>query len=96
MKRALFVLLAVIVLAGLSGCCNVPMGCSWLPGFCNTCPGTCQSSNACEACRGRGCGLCCGAREACDGPPTGAITYPYYTNRGPRDFLAQDPRGIGP
>jgi hypothetical protein len=30
------------------------------------------------------------------GPPTGAITYPYYTVRGPRDFLASDPRPVGP
>ena len=30
------------------------------------------------------------------GPPTGAITYPYYTNRGPRDFLAENPPSIGP
>jgi hypothetical protein len=30
------------------------------------------------------------------GPPTGAITYPYYTTRGPRDFLAKNPPGIGP
>lgn len=30
------------------------------------------------------------------GPPAAQITYPYYTNRGPRDFLAPEPRGIGP
>ncbi|MBN1588633.1 MAG: hypothetical protein JW888_03880 [Pirellulales bacterium] len=30
------------------------------------------------------------------GPPTGAVAYPYYTTRGPRDFLASDPRVIGP
>ncbi len=30
------------------------------------------------------------------GPPTGAITYPYYTVRGPRDFLASGPRAVGP
>ena len=29
------------------------------------------------------------------GPPTAQVTYPYYTNRGPRDFLARQPRGIG-
>ena len=29
------------------------------------------------------------------GPPGGSVTYPYYTNRGPRDFLAAQPRGIG-
>ena len=30
------------------------------------------------------------------GPPTAAITYPYYTTRGPRDFLLDSPRSIGP
>lgn len=30
------------------------------------------------------------------GPPSAQITYPYYTNRGPRDFLDPNPRGIGP
>ena len=30
------------------------------------------------------------------GPSAAGVSYPYYTNRGPRDFLAKDPRGIGP
>jgi hypothetical protein len=33
------------------------------------------------------------------GPPLQqmpAVAYPYYTTRGPRDFLAKNPRGIGP
>jgi hypothetical protein len=30
------------------------------------------------------------------GPSAGNVSYPYYTTRGPRDFLAADPRGIGP
>lgn len=30
------------------------------------------------------------------GPPTGAITYPYYTVRGPRDFFQKYPTPIGP
>jgi hypothetical protein len=30
------------------------------------------------------------------GPPTGAYAYPYYTTRGPRDFLAKCPPSIGP
>jgi hypothetical protein len=30
------------------------------------------------------------------GPPAGAITYPYYTVRGPRDYLAKNPGSIGP
>jgi hypothetical protein len=29
-------------------------------------------------------------------PAGAAITYPYYTVRGPRDFLARSPRPIGP
>ena len=99
MRNALFLLLAVTVLAALSGCCHGPMGCPGLCGLGKTCQvnsGDCQSCDTCDACGGRGCGLCCRRGPACDGPPTGAITYPYYTNRGPRDFLAQDPRGIGP
>jgi len=31
-----------------------------------------------------------------DGPPSGQVAYPYYTNRGPRDFLARNPQSIGP
>ena len=30
------------------------------------------------------------------GPATGTVTYPYYTTRGPRDFLAKNPPSIGP
>jgi hypothetical protein len=30
------------------------------------------------------------------GPPVGTVVYPYYTVRGPRDFLAKDPPSIGP
>ena len=30
------------------------------------------------------------------GPPTAAITYPYYTVRGPRDFFQKYPTPIGP
>jgi hypothetical protein len=37
-----------------------------------------------------------GQYEFAAGPPTGGVTYPYYTNRGPRDYLAKNPRGIGP
>ena len=29
------------------------------------------------------------------GPPTAAYAYPYYTNRGPRDFLMRNPPTIG-
>ena len=30
------------------------------------------------------------------GPSVGAVSYPYYTTRGPRDFFLDDPQGIGP
>ena len=36
-----------------------------------------------------------GAMDA-SGPPTAAIAYPYYTTRGPRDFLDRNPQSIGP
>jgi hypothetical protein len=29
------------------------------------------------------------------GPPTAQIAYPYYTTRGPRDFLLDNPPSIG-
>lgn len=37
----------------------------------------------------------CGAGRA-PGPTSGAVTYPYYTTRGPRDFLSANPPAIGP
>ena len=36
------------------------------------------------------------AMAGAGGPPTGAVGYPYYTNRGPRDFLAENPPSVGP
>lgn len=30
------------------------------------------------------------------GPPSGQVAYPYYTTRGPRDFLQNNPPSIGP
>ncbi len=30
------------------------------------------------------------------GPPSPTVTYPYYTTRGPRDFLLANPPSIGP
>lgn len=53
-----------------------------------------------DSCGKRGCGLLArrrGQEEAgYGGPMTAQVTYPYYSNRGPRDFLAPNPRGIGP
>jgi len=48
---------------------------------------------------GAGCGCAgCGAAAAqgfAAGPPSAQVTYPYYTTRGPRDFLARQPRSPG-
>ena len=30
------------------------------------------------------------------GPPSPTVTYPYYTTRGPRDFLMANPPSLGP
>ncbi len=42
---------------------------------------------------GNGGGIC--NRNQISGPPTAAVAYPYYTVRGPRDFLANNPPSIG-
>ena len=50
-----------------------------------------------------GCGLCPNGGGTypeypsfSQGPPVGQVAYPYYTTRGPRDFLARKPASIGP
>ena len=74
---------------------------------CNHCGGC-----GCGLCGGTGClcgPTPCGAdcpRPACasgdhmynfaPGPPVGQTAYPYYTTRGPRDFLLNNPPPIGP
>ncbi len=92
-----------------ASCANAPETCgSCGSGGCESCGGAgCQSCNS-DANAGLGGLLGMGgpcdpggrasrAREAyAPGPATGAITYPYYTVRGPRDFLARSPQSIGP
>ena len=87
MKRAFLMLAAVMIVAGLSGCCNDQMYCP-------------QQGN----------GLAGGGRNArpcriqyfddnqchTPGPASGSVAYPYYTVRGPRDFLVSNPPSIGP
>jgi hypothetical protein len=155
MRRAIFALLALVVIGSSSGCCCLDRL------FCWGCRGPCAYGNEgpCGACGygGSGCGCSdCGnagggvagggqyggapgggggqyagvagggpsnmmvngrpanyrpaqghpyvkqRRDSDDeyefaaGPPSGSTTYPYYTNRGPRDFLARNPRSIGP
>jgi hypothetical protein len=116
MKCATLSLLAVVVLAGLTGCITQrgPRPTACMGGSCAQAPENCQCCNDpgdpndpghCRLFGDHSCPLCnhqCplaggrGEEVANDGPPTGAITYPYYTTRGPRDFLAKDPPSIGP
>ena len=90
MKRAIF-LLAASLLTGFAGGCHH-----------NLCDDNCNNCGSSDQC---GCGRGGAGRhysgpnteEYTDsGPPSAAVTYPYYTTRGPRDFLAKNPRGIGP
>jgi hypothetical protein len=66
-------------------------------------------NGGCSNCGGRGCGLCqrlSGLNPHAGGypeaqnfnpsPATGQVAYPYYTVRGPRDFLRNNPPSIGP
>jgi hypothetical protein len=64
-------------------------------GYCCTCCG--PPAPGCPACP------CCGCGPSGDhmytfnpGPPTGQTAYPYYTLRGPRDYLLNNPPSIGP
>lgn len=81
----------------LGRCCDGVRNCAACLRGCGPCGGA-----ACADHCGYGSGLCgqnCGGpsyQPVAPGPPSGAVTYPYYTNRGPRDFLAEDPPSIGP
>lgn len=83
MKRLLVVVLVATVVSSSTGCLLIDhlFHCRLPGGHCG--PAACAT-----------CGPAYDAAPA--GPPTAAVTYPYYTTRGPRDFLASDPRGIGP
>jgi hypothetical protein len=94
MKRAFLTLVAGIAVAAFAGCSSHHGGLFGPRG------GTCQSApETCAPCGKSGCGHCderAAYRGAAPGPLTGAVAYPYYTTRGPRDFLARDPGSIGP
>ncbi len=88
-------------------CAQAPENCQSCNGSGQSCVDPNQNgddpgqADPCRACGGRGCRLC---RDRCrdktcyvdSGPPAATITYPYYTIRGPRDFLAKNPPSIGP
>lgn len=86
MRFALLAMAAAILIAAGSGCRARNL-----------------ASNGCQSC-GNGQGM---ASERIphlprdqgytgpSGPPTAAYAYPYYTTRGPRDFLLDSPPTIG-
>jgi hypothetical protein len=91
----------------LSGGC---LGGGCMGAACGNCDG-CACGGPCSRLAERvACGLCCGpCAGICPnggsypeypafnpGPPTGQVAYPYYTTRGPRDFLMKNPPSIGP
>jgi hypothetical protein len=82
-------------------CAQAPENCQSCSDPGDNCSDPGRASQFFQPCREKVCRLCGRDRDrgcqcASAGPPTGAITYPYYTNRGPRDFLAKDPPSIGP
>lgn len=98
MKRLLLATLTATLIASSTGCCLLDRL------FCYTREYPVRFGGGCR----NGCGPCwglkgpvglrdkLGAGAAYSGPATGAVTYPYYTTRGPRDFLANNPSDIGP
>ncbi|MGD9634735.1 MAG: hypothetical protein AB7G28_21180 [Pirellulales bacterium] len=74
------------------GCCPTglcPAGC---------CCGCCETYSGC-CCQPQGPGCCASGDHHYNfnpGPPVGQVAYPYYTTRGPRDFLLNNPPSIGP
>lgn len=62
---------------------------------CNNClQGGLSKLLDCNSCNSGGCGD--GNYNFNPGPPGGQVAYPYYTTRGPRDFLMCNPPSIGP
>jgi len=64
--------------------------------------GVCGNGYCCAAC-GRPAPSCCCCANSGDqnynfnpGPPVAQTAYPYYTVRGPRDFLLDNPPNLGP
>ena len=108
MKNAWLILLAVVLAVGITGCAHQGMygGCATggcMSGSCMAAPETCAPCGGGLLGGGRACpggypGRCLGANCPCvmGGAPLSAMQYPYYTTRGPRDFLASQPQSIGP
>ena len=89
---------------------NCPGACDGGEGCYDNGIGTCGPNDSCDSQAGGGlCGRCGLGKCICPhsggypepvmfnpGPPVGQVAYPYYTVRGPRDFLQNNPPSIGP
>jgi hypothetical protein len=83
----------LVALSGMTGCSIIDGGCAGgdcgQGGGCQTCGDTHPQMRALRQ-------HMQGDNAISDvGPPTAAITYPYYTTHGPRDFFAASPPSIG-
>ncbi len=99
MRRTFLALAVSMVLAAFTGfasdCCNGGGGCHLRPGAGYNDQGNCQNGG--PNCCLRGGGLAGGAGGGDLQAGQGAtVSYPYYTVRGPRDFLETHPQSIGP
>jgi hypothetical protein len=75
-----------------SACQQCGHGPSW------GCCGCCETYSGC-CCQPSGPGCCASGDQNYNfapGPPVAQTAYPYYTVRGPRDFLMANPPSIGP
>lgn len=97
---------------GLGAACGGGCGtCAAGPDTCQSCGDVGPACNVCATDPGAACGKCVPHvnKMACRkghtgrhrapmqvGPPMGSITYPYYTVKGPSDFLATETRPLGP
>ncbi len=102
MKRPWLALCLATVMVANVGCCLSRCGSP-----CSSCgtPNCHDCRNEGPECGGHGCGIrgALAARGRCAdgacedgpaGPPAATVSYPYYTVRGPRDFLSSNPGGV--
>jgi hypothetical protein len=100
MKRIYLALTAAGLMVYLAGCCvdrHRSCGAPQNPEGCGVQSEPAQPEPTCGNDVGRACPCRQYAPMVQDpGPATGAITYPYYTTHGPRDYFDRNATDIGP